>query len=122
MAKEVVAVTAAAAPTPQQQADDPFLFSGIRIVPSLDGRFPKSSEIALAFWIYGAAAENDKPNVTVAYNFFARGEKDEKYFNRTAPQQLDAQTLPPAFSIKAGHPIWRDCRSTGLIRRRRVSG
>ena len=29
----------------------------------------------------------------------------EKYFNKTAPQPLNATTLPPEFSIAAGHQL-----------------
>jgi hypothetical protein len=29
----------------------------------------------------------------------------EKFFNKTAPQNLNAQTLPPQFDVAAGHQL-----------------
>jgi len=76
-------------------------------VPQLNSRFSKSQELNVVFWIYGAgAAANGKPDVLVEYNFHIRQpDGSEKYFNRTAPQELNAQTLPPEFSVAAGHQL-----------------
>jgi hypothetical protein len=78
----------------------------MRIVPVRDGRFSKAGELNVIFWIYGAgSATNGKPDVTVEYNFHQRLPEGEKYFNKTAPQDLNAQTLPPEFSVAAGHQL-----------------
>ena len=34
-----------------------------------------------------------------------RRPEGEKYFNKTAPQQLNASTLPPQFDVAAGHQL-----------------
>jgi hypothetical protein len=93
--------------SPAEQEANPYVFGPMRIVPVREGRFPKSGELNVIFWIYGAgSAANGKPDVTVEYNFHTRQpDGSEKYFNKTAPQDLNAQTLPPEFSVAAGHQL-----------------
>lgn len=91
---------------PTDQESNPYVFGPMRIVPSPDGKFAKSAELSVIFWIYGAqAAASGKPDVTIDYNFHQKLAEGEKYFNKTAPQQLNAQTLPPEFSVAAGHQL-----------------
>ena len=91
---------------PTDQESNPYVFGPMRIVPSPDGKFGKSAELSVIFWIYGAqAAASGKPDVTIDYNFYQKMGDSEKYFNKTAPQQLNAQTLPPEFSVAAGHQL-----------------
>ncbi len=92
--------------SPAQQEENPYTFGPMRIVPSPEGKFLKSAELQVVFWIYGAGeAAGGKPDVTVDYNFHQRLAEGEKYFNKTAPQVLNAQTLPPEFSVAAGHQL-----------------
>jgi hypothetical protein len=93
--------------SPTQQEENPYVFGPMKIVPSPDGKFMKSAELQVVFWIYGAAeGTGGKPDVQVEYNFYQRpADGAEKYFNKTAPQQLNAQTLPPEFSVAAGHQL-----------------
>jgi hypothetical protein len=96
----------AAALSPAQQEENPYTFGPMKIVPSPEGKFLKSAELQVVFWIYGAGeAAGGKPDVTVDYNFHQRLAEGEKYFNKTAPQVLNAQTLPPEFSVAAGHQL-----------------
>jgi len=89
-----------------QQESNPYVFGPMRIVPSPDGKFPKSGELSVIFWIYGAKeAATGKPDVVVDYSFHQRLADGEKYFNKTAPQPLNAETLPPQFSLAAGHQL-----------------
>jgi hypothetical protein len=91
---------------PSDQESNPYVFGPMRIVPSPDGKFGKSAELSVIFWIYGAqAAASGKPDVTIDYNFHQKLADGEKYFNKTAPQQLNAQTLPAEFSVAAGHQL-----------------
>jgi len=91
---------------PTDQESNPYVFGPMRIVPSPDGKFSKSGELSVIFWIYGAQeAAGGKPDVTIDYNFYQKSGDGEKYFNKTAPQQLNAQTLPPEFSSAAGHQL-----------------
>jgi hypothetical protein len=79
----------------------------MRIVPARSGQFTKNNELQVIFWVYGATASGTgKPDVSIDYNFFSRQpDGAEKYFNKTAPQQLNASTLPAEFSIAAGHQL-----------------
>ena len=91
---------------PTDQESNPYVFGPMRIVPSPDGKFAKSAELSVIFWIYNAqAAATGKPDVTIDYNFYQKLAEGEKYFNKTAPQQLNAQTLPPEFNVAAGHQL-----------------
>ena len=91
---------------PTDQESNPYVFGPMRIVPSPDGKFAKSAELSVIFWIYDAqAAATGKPDVTIDYNFHQKLAEGEKYFNKTAPQQLNAQTLPPEFNVAAGHQL-----------------
>jgi hypothetical protein len=91
---------------PTDQESNPYVFGPMRIVPSPDGKFSKSAELSVIFWIYGAQpAASGKPDVTIDYNFYQKSGDADKYFNKTAPQQLNAQTLPPEFSVAAGHQL-----------------
>ena len=95
------------APLPQaQQEMNPYVFGPMKIGLSPDGKFSKSGELNLVFWIYGAAAASaGKPDVQIEYAFHQKLAEGEKYFNRTQPQTLNAQSLPPEFDVNAGHQL-----------------
>jgi len=91
---------------PSDQESNPYVFGPMKITPSTDGKFSKKDELSVIFWIYGAqAASTGKPDVTIDFNFHQRLPEGEKYFNKTQPQQLNAQTLPQEFSVAAGHQL-----------------
>jgi hypothetical protein len=95
------------APLPAaQQEENPYVFGPMKIGLSPDGKFSKSGELNLVFWIYGAgAATGGKPDVQIDYAFHQKLAEGEKYFNRTQPQTLNAQSLPPEFDVNAGHQL-----------------
>jgi hypothetical protein len=69
------------------------------IVPSDDRSYAKSDEFQIVFWIYRAqTAPGGKPDVNVDYSFYRSLPDGGRFFNRTAPQQFNAATLPAAFS------------------------
>jgi hypothetical protein len=90
-----------------EQQENPYTFGVMKIVPMQDPKLKKTDELSLIFWIYGAGtdAATSKPNVTVEYSFYQKMGDTEKYFNKTAPQDLNATTLPPDFSLAAGHQL-----------------
>jgi hypothetical protein len=91
---------------PAQQEMNPYVFGPMKIGLSPDGKFSKSGELNLVFWIYGAAAaQAGKPDVQIEYAFHQKLAEGEKYFNRTQPQTLNAQSLPPEFDVNAGHQL-----------------
>jgi hypothetical protein len=105
LAKSVEPMTKAL--SPQEQEANPYVFGPMRIVPQFDGKFSKAQELNVIFWIYGAReAAGGKPDVNVEFAFHQKlPEGGEKYFNRTAPQALNAESLPPDFSTAAGHQL-----------------
>jgi hypothetical protein len=93
--------------TNEQQQENPYTFGTMKIVPSVEPKFKKAGELQVVFWIYGATqdAATKKPDVQIEYNFHQKTGEAEKYFNKTAPQQLNATTLPPQFDMAAGHQL-----------------
>jgi len=103
--------------TPQQQADRPYALGTMEIVPAFDTNFTKKSELSTFMLIYNPKTDSaNKPDITVEYNFCqaAAGNEPkagepcksgEKFFNKTNPQNLNAQTLPPQFDLAAGHQL-----------------
>jgi hypothetical protein len=91
--------------SPAQQQEQPYNFGTMKVVPSPDLKLKKSGELQVLFWVYGADAKGGKPDLTIEYNFHHKTGDAEKYFNKTAPQELNAQTLPPQFDVAAGHQL-----------------
>lgn len=91
--------------SPAQQQEQPYNFGSMRVVPSADMKLKKSGELQVLFWVYGTEAKGGKPDITIEYNFHQKTGDTEKYFNKTAPQDLNAQTLPPQFDSAAGHQL-----------------
>jgi hypothetical protein len=92
--------------TNEQQQENPYTFGTMKIVPSVDPKFKKDGELQVVFWIYGASADaSKKPDVQIEYSFHQKTAEGEKYFNKTAPQQLNATTLPPQFDMALGHQL-----------------
>ncbi len=95
-----------AAPTDADVARNPYIFGASVVTPSLDFKFSKNDELSILFYIYSAGFDQaGKPNLTVDYSFYQRTGETEKFFNKTAALELNANTLPPAFDGKAGHQL-----------------
>lgn len=98
--------TLAAPLTPEEQITSPYSLGTTRIVPKFDQDFGKQAELSLIFLVYNPGfADGSKPDITVEYAFHTRTDGGEEYFNRTNPQQFNAQTLPPEFDLEFGHQI-----------------
>jgi hypothetical protein len=93
--------------TPQQQADRPYALGSMEIVPFFETKFTKNSELSTFMLIYNPKVDAaNKPDITVEYNFYQKpAGQPEKFFNKTSPQNLNAQTLPPNFDFAAGHQL-----------------
>lgn len=92
--------------TPQQQVERPYAMGGMEVVPVLSTKFTKKSELSTLMMIYNAKTDAaNKPDVTVEYNFYTTEAGAEKFFNKTNPQSLNGQTLPPQFDFAAGHQL-----------------
>lgn len=91
--------------SPEEQQENPYTFGTMKVVPDEDLKVSKAGELRVLFWIYGTGVSAGKPDVTVEYNFHHKTAEGEKFFNKTAPQALNAQTLPPQFDVAAGHQL-----------------
>ncbi len=93
--------------TPQQQADRPYALGTMEILPVYDMKLKKTNELSTFMLIYNPKTDSaNKPDVTVEYNFYQKpAGQPEKFFNKTNPQSLNAQTLPPQFDLAAGHQL-----------------
>ena len=94
--------------TQQQQADRPYALGTMEISPVFDLKsFSKKAELSTFMLIYNPKTDAaNKPDVTVEYNFYQKPTgQPEKFFNKTNPQSLNAQTLPPQFDLAAGHQL-----------------
>jgi len=88
-------------------AENPYVFGPLRVVPTMEGKFPKAGELNVVFWIYNAGLSTltSKPDVQVEYNFNQKTADGEKFFNKTQPSILNATTLPPEFDFAKGHQL-----------------
>ena len=93
--------------TPLQQADRPYALGMMEILPTFETKFTKKAELSTFMLIYNPKVDAaNKPDVSVEYNFYQKlAGQPEKFFNKTNPQNLNAQTLPPNFDFAAGHQL-----------------
>jgi hypothetical protein len=90
----------------EAQRANPYTFAGMKVTPSIDGLFKKTSELMLVFWIYGVSPTSlEKPDILVEYSFNRKTDEGEKFFNKTAPQMLNGNSYPPEFNLAVGHLV-----------------
>lgn len=91
----------------EQLQENPYTFGTMKIAPIASPKFATSDQLSLIFWVYGVGTDplTGKPNVSIDYSFHQKTGDTETYFNKTAPQDLNAQTLPPEFDMAAGHQL-----------------
>lgn len=97
------------APTAENQLiEHPYDFGNTRLIPvPTDHKFSKKEDLSIIFLVYNeeTAKDTKKPDVAVEYTFNQKTESGEKYFNKTNPQNFNAETLPPTFDAAAGYQI-----------------
>ena len=54
---------------------------------------------------------SNKPTSASSTTSISGGRRAEKFFNKTNPQNLNGQTLPPNFDLAAGHQLQSARRS-----------
>ena len=92
--------------TPEEQIENPYTIGMTRLVPVADSIFAGSDELSLVLLVYNPSLDADnKPDVTVEYDFHRQTSAGEEYFNRMPPQHFNAETLPAEFDVSAGHQI-----------------
>jgi hypothetical protein len=107
------------APLSQTQlVERPYAALGVmEIFPTASSKLSKKSELSVFFLIYNPKGDSaQKPDISIEYNFCqtAPGNQPkpdepckagEKFYNKTEPQVMNAQTLPPAFDLSMGHQL-----------------
>jgi len=101
-----------------QLIERPYAALGVmEIVPKASSKLSKKSELSVFFLIYNPKPDSaQKPDINIEYNFcqLAPGNQPkpdepckagEKFYNKTEPQVMNAQTLPPAFDLSMGHQL-----------------
>jgi hypothetical protein len=104
--------------SPAQLTERPYAALGVlEVVPVATTKFTKKNELSVFFLIYNTKADGtNKPDVNIEYAFCqmapgnqpAEGEPckaGEKFYNKTEPQSMNAQTLPPQFDLSMGHQL-----------------
>jgi hypothetical protein len=90
----------------EQQLDHPYTLWGTKVTPSMTTTFARSGKLSVIFVVYNAtAADADKPDVEVRYNVHRSAGPAEVFFAAAPPEQFNAQTLAPHFSLAAGDLI-----------------
>ena len=91
----------------ENQAENPYTFGQMKIEPAAEPSFTKKGALSVILWIYGAKLDETtkKPDVSMDFKFYQKTGDKETYFNKTEPQLLNAQTLPPQFDLAAGHQL-----------------
>jgi hypothetical protein len=89
-----------------EQVERPYAMGAVELVPALTTKFTKQTELQTFLLIYNTQVDAaNKPDVSVEYNFYVKQAGAEKFFNKTNPQALNAQTLPEGFDFAAGHQL-----------------
>ena len=87
-----------AMPSPEEARERPFVFGAQELEPAKDLVFAKTEQLATFFQVYNASLDPaGKPNLLLEYNFHRKEGGAEKFFNKTAPQTINASMLPPTF-------------------------
>jgi hypothetical protein len=90
------------APAGQTADNDPYIFGQMQIVPSKDGKYKKTDTLSVVYWVYGATGDAaGKPDLTIENSFNQKTADGEKFFNKTQPQALNAQT---PYNVAQGIP------------------
>lgn len=89
-----------------EQALRPYAFGTAEIVPAGDDELGRDETLHVAFLIYDADADAaGKPDVRIDYRLYQQTFSAERLLGATAPQRLDAATLPAGFDLRTGQQL-----------------
>ncbi len=104
--------------SPAQLIERPYAALGlVEIFPTAGSKLSKKSELSVFFLIYNSQADSaQKPDLNIEYNFCQAEpgsepkpdepcKTGEKFYNKTEPQAMNGQTLPPGFDLSMGHQL-----------------
>ena len=91
---------------PRDQIARPYALGTAEIVPAGTAAFRQSDTPSIVFFVYNAASDADgRPDVDVEYRFFRIFEGHERLVGLRLPARFNADSLPAAFDLRAGHQI-----------------
>lgn len=86
------------APTPTEMRERPLVLGTTEFVPVTDMEFAKTDELSVSYQIYNAGLDSDgKPNLDHEYVFYRTEGAEEKRFNSTPVQSINASNIPPTY-------------------------
>lgn len=90
--------------TAAEAAENPYVIGNMKLAPMDKPSFGKAAEFVMLYFIYGFQKDmaTGKPNLSIEYAFYQKTGDTEKYFNKTAPRDINATTVPPDFDLSAG--------------------
>ncbi|HVH25547.1 MAG TPA: hypothetical protein VM818_02265 [Vicinamibacterales bacterium] len=100
-----------------QLIERPYARLGVfELTPAATTKFTKANQLSVFFLIYNPKNDAGKPDLNVEYVFCQAMagnqpgadepcKSGEKFYNKTAPQALNATTLPAQFDLNAGHML-----------------
>jgi len=91
--------------TTAEQAEHPYTIGSMQLTPAFSDTFTTAQELSVVFLVYNPALKDNKPDIQVEYKFHQKTPDGEKYFNRTAPTVLNADTLGPQWDLNAGYQL-----------------
>lgn len=87
-----------APPSADEARERPFVFGQQELVPATDMTFGKNEELSIFYQVYNPGLDSaGKPNLVMEYNFHKKEGGEEKFFNKTNPQNINGTNLPPQF-------------------------
>jgi len=92
-------------PSPDELAEFPYTIGTTRVVPKLDGNYENDDILGFVFMIYNTGHDDGMPDVSVGYDFYTVNDDGDEFFNRTDPQVMNNQTLPPGFDVTQGFQL-----------------
>jgi hypothetical protein len=93
---------------PDRQTAFPYSFGGTDAVLSTDQEFGESENVSTLFQVLNPMPDGaGKVDVSVEYRFHRKLiDGGEEFFNETAPQIFDKDTLPIDFNLATGHDLF----------------
>ena len=87
----------------EDQRTNPYTFGSTQFVPKQDRDYLQAEDsLTLLFFVYNPQVDGGQADVTVGFDFYTVNAAGESFFNRTAPQEFNAQTLPAGFDAVTG--------------------
>jgi len=91
--------------SPEEQAEHPYTIGAMQLTPAANLDFTTNEELSVVFLVYNPALKDKKPDIQVEYKFHQKTPDGEKYFNRTPPTVLNADTLGAGFDLDLGYQL-----------------